>query len=183
MFNFNKQKVLTAWNRTPKKCTTLVNKDLNNPLIPGPMRIQIERSGVKFEIFETEEQVPISALLIWSPKNGGTLHIDLGMLRKLRFLDRMVLLKLSLEIHKHYKCGRLTLTETDVVWNGKSFTGSWVECMKLYNDGLRKAGMEMLGNLPWLATGRPSQASTDVQDCHLHVLETITKAGIGEVHA
>lgn len=169
-----------AWDRTPRDYTGHVSTGVEHALIPAPLRTKIERSGVKVEFYSDPTAItPVGILMLWSPKNGGTIHIESSFFKKLRFLDRMVIINLSLNVHDHIRKGDLTVTRDCILWQNREIDGSFDECIDLYRTGMVQSASVRLGGLPWFVNVRPSKAATETQDCHAGVFEKL----IGESYA
>lgn len=175
--------VIKYWDRTPKSYKKPVSNDINRLILDNSLKQQVIDSGIKVEVYDTDEVTPLEELLIWSPKSGGTLHIEKAFFLKLLFLDRKVIISIALDIHRHYKAGTLKLGVGTVTWKNHRDYHTFSECMEAYRNGFHQVAMDRLASLPWFVDSRPSRNVGDTQVCHNNVLMRLFKISKGLEYA
>jgi hypothetical protein len=135
------------------------------------MRKTLQSSTCKLEIYTgTKENIPAGPLCIWSPKNGGTIHIDATHFMNIKWFDRLVMLKLSLAVHRFVEDGRLVVKDKAIVWDKTNYLPTYDKAMAMVGRGLPQSAMLAIRDLPWFADTAPVHRNTASRSHHVAVL-------------
>ena len=159
------------WDRTNQEASS-VDTDMHSHYIPVGVRSKIKECGVKVEIYTTTTPVPLGPLMLWSPKDGGTIHVCSCTFDALTTLERIVLINISMDIHKYVLQHALKISGAKLYWKGDMMLEEFYDALGEAKC-MTTASADMVTRLPWLYSRRPSRYN---QTCTQSFLGTISKA-------
>lgn len=169
------RKKATPFDLTPKG-KNVVTSHLSDIVAPSGLATRIERSGVNVEVYiDGDTKVKAGAFCLWSPKNGGTLHIDGKAFSDgtLLWYDKQVLIKVSLSIHRDYKKGILKVKNDKIYWKDVDYTEIYRNNLSYIDIDMPALAISEITDLPWLLSSKPEANNQESTVHHIKILSKV----------